>query len=216
LRTPLQVIQISADKLLRSTDPIEQKKLGRFMHDAVNEMSQMLSDLLDTVRTQLGGSLPLQPLDVDTSAICQEAIEQFRIIHPRRELLCSVHSHLWGRWDAIRIRQLLNNLLRNALQHGSPGTPVTLTAKLEGDSAVLTVHNEGDPISPQLLANIFEPLRRGDAQREAPNSFSMGLGLYIVATITEAHRGEIQVTSTLDQGTTFRVTLPLASERCAS
>jgi len=132
------------------------------------------------------------------------------VLHPDREFHCNVPDEVRGRWDLMRIRQLLNNLLRNAIQHGDPASPIALSALLQGGIAVVKIHNEGNPIPPELRVNIFEPLRRGDTHREAPNSFSMGLGLYIVATIAKAHGGEIDVESTVEDGTTFTVKLPVA------
>ena len=211
LRTPLQVIQMSAHKLLQSAENSQQGKLAVYVHDASAEMAAMLTDLLDTVRTQLGGTLPLRVLAVDLSAICEEAAAHFRVIHPARDIRCNVPAELPGRWDPIRIRQLLNNLMRNAIQHGRSTSPITLSASREGEDALITVHNEGKPIAPELLVNIFEPLRRGDAQQEAPNSFSMGLGLYIVSMIANTHGGDVNVQSTEGQGTTFIVKLPMAT-----
>jgi len=213
LRTPLQVIQMSTHKLLQSSDNTQQQELATYVRDAANQMSEMLTDLLDTVRTQLGGSLPLQFQDADIAAICKEAVGHFKVLHPERQLRCNMPAELRGRWDAGRVRQLLNNLLRNALQHGSPTSPITLSACLEGECAVVTLHNEGNPIPPDRLVNIFEPLRRGDTQHEAPNSFSMGLGLYIISMIAKAHRGEVSVESSSERGTEFVVRLPFdASE----
>ncbi len=213
LRTPLQIIQMSAHKLLQPSDNTQQQKLGTYVRDAANQMSEMLTDLLDTVRTQLGGSLPLQFQEADIAAVCKDVVGHFQMLHSERELRCDVPVELRGRWDLIRIRQLLNNLLRNALQHGRPTTPITLSARLESECAIVTVHNEGNPIPPELLVNIFEPLRRGDVQHEAPNSFSMGLGLYIVSMIAKAHGGEVTVESSSERGTEFAVKLPLAASK---
>jgi signal transduction histidine kinase len=211
LRSPLQVIQMSAHKLLQPAGSSQREKLGTYVRDAANQMSEMLTDLLDTVRTQLGGSLPLQLHEVDLAAAAREVVSHFQVLHPERELRCNLPTELLGRWDMIRVRQVLNNLLRNALQHGNPTSPVTLSACLEGECAIVTVHNEGSPIPTELLMNIFEPLRRGDAQREAPNSFSMGIGLYIVSIIAKAHGGDVYVESSSERGTTFTVKLPVAA-----
>jgi signal transduction histidine kinase len=215
LRTPVHVIQASAERLLRThANAEQQQQLGRYVRDSANQITTMLSDLLDTVRTQLGGSLPLQLAEVDISDVCTAVVEQFRVLHPQRELQCNVPAGLRGSWDEIRVRQLLTNLLRNAIQHGAADSPITLSAKLQNESVVVSVHNLGAPIPPELLVNIFEPLRRGDAQQSVDHqrmdSFSMGLGLYIAATIAQAHQGSIKVESTQEQGTTFRTELPLA------
>ena len=76
---------------------------------------------------------------------------------------------------------------------------------------MVAVHNGGEPIAGELLVNIFEPLRRGDAQNLGKDSFSMGLGLYIASTIALAHQGTLTVESTREHGTTFTAKLPIAA-----
>ena len=215
LRTPVHVIQASAERLLRAhANAEQQQQLGMYVRDGAQQITLMLADLLDTVRTQLGGSLPLALADTDISKVCRAVVEQFRVLHPQRQIRCDVAEELRGQWDEIRVHQLLTNLMRNAIQHGNVGSTITLTAKRENESAIVSVHNEGGPIPPELLVNIFEPLRRGDAQQvhqgQGPDSFSMGLGLYIAATIAQALQGSIAVASTLEHGTTFTTNLPLA------
>ncbi|MFL6551551.1 MAG: ATP-binding protein [Povalibacter sp.] len=211
LRNPLHVIQSSAARLLRTPADLEQQqKLGTYVRDGANQIAVMLADLLDTVRTQLGGSLPLQPEDLDINALCKVVVGQFQLLYPMRQLKICLSGELRGRWDPIRVQQLLANLLRNAFQHGDADSIITLTARLENECAVISVHNEGDPIPAAIIVNIFEPLRRSDGHHAA-DSFSMGLGLYIASTIAKAHQGSIIVESTRDQGTTFTTKLPLAS-----
>ncbi|HVF16951.1 MAG TPA: HAMP domain-containing sensor histidine kinase, partial [Steroidobacteraceae bacterium] len=215
LRTPLHVIQTSAEVLLRAhVNAEQQRRLGTYVRDGANQITLMLADLLDTVRTQLGGSLPLQLRELDISDVCKTVIEQFRVLHPQRELQCNAAAGLCGRWDEMRVSQLLTNLLRNAIQHGAADSAITLTAELQNESVVISVHNRGEPIPPELMVNIFEPLRRGNAQQGMDNqsmdSFSMGLGLYIASTIAQAHQGSLKVESSRELGTTFTSCLPLA------
>jgi signal transduction histidine kinase len=215
LRTPLHVIQASAERLLRAhANAEQQRQLGVYVRDGANQITLMLADLLDTVRTQLGGSLPLQLREMDIGEVCKVVTEQFRVLHPQRDVQCNANAGLRGRWDEIRVHQLLTNLLRNAIQYGNGDSTITVSALLNNQSVVVAVHNEGEPIPPELMVNIFEPLRRGDAQHRGAqsrgmDSFSMGLGLYIAATIAQAHQGSLTVESTREQGTTFTATLPL-------
>lgn len=209
LRTPLHVIQSSAEKLVRAhADAAQQQRLGQYVLDGAKQITAMLSDLLDTVRTQLGGSLPLQLDEVDIDAVCQAVVQQFKLLNPQREVRYQTSGDLRGRWDAIRVQQLLTNLLRNAFQHGDAESPVTVDARVEGRNAVVSVHNNGKPIPSDRITRIFEPLRRGGTDHGS-DSFSMGLGLYIAATIAQAHQGELAVESTSEQGTTFTTRLPL-------
>lgn len=211
LRTPLQVIQSSAERLLRAhADPRQQQRLGVYVRDSAKQMSLLLADLLDTVRTQLGGSLPLQLQDVDLSALCHAVAAQFQQLHPNRHLQCDTSGEVRGRWDEARLHQLLTNLLRNAFQHGAADSTITLSARIEKQAAIVSVHNEGEPIPKELMVHVFEPLRRGDSQQHGVDTFSMGLGLYIASTIAQAHQGALTVESTRDHGTTFTARLPLA------
>jgi len=103
----------------------------------------------------------------------------------------------------------MGNLIANACQHGSPTSPVEATADgTEPDTVVLTVHNQGEPISADVLPTIFDPLVRGPAsihERRTPGS--IGLGLYIVREIATGHGGTAELTSSTDC-TTATVRLP--------
>ncbi|HMO27618.1 MAG TPA: ATP-binding protein, partial [Tepidisphaeraceae bacterium] len=140
----------------------------------------------------------------------REIVQSFRSTHPDRSLQYTSSGELTGHWDAARLRQLISNLLGNALQHGSTQAPVELTAAAEDGTVMLQVRNQGDPIPAHMLNAIFDPLVRHatpeTAHRRPPGS--IGLGLYIVREIAVAHGGSVEVASTHDTGTTFTVRLP--------
>jgi signal transduction histidine kinase len=100
----------------------------------------------------------------------------------------------------------MGNLLANALHYSPPGTPVRVTSRGEEGAVVLTVHNVGTPIPPEVLPRLFHPMQRGVEQ--VSEARSVGLGLYIVDQVVRAHGGTIQVASTAEAGTTFTVRLP--------
>jgi signal transduction histidine kinase len=211
LRTPLHVILASSAKLMKEECTPEQRKLlAKYVNDSGQHIAEMVTDLLDVVRTKLGGTLPLQHESIDAAAVCHEAAEQFRVLHPERELALQLSGNLHGSWDRMRLHQLLTNLLRNAFQHGDSSGRITLCASDQGEFVSLTVHNLGEPIDPSELAHIFQPLRRGQAVHER-DDFSMGLGLYIADTITKAHEGTMSVQSSGELGTSFTARLPRAS-----
>jgi signal transduction histidine kinase len=116
---------------------------------------------------------------------------------------------LCGAWDAARIAQLLANLLGNAVQYGTPETPITFTVAGEATDVVIRVSNRGTAISASDLRGLFNPLKRL-TPGEAPshNSTNLGLGLYIAERIVTAHGGTIDVTSTSEAGTIVTVRLP--------
>jgi signal transduction histidine kinase len=112
-----------------------------------------------------------------------------------------------GQLDADRLAQVVVNLANNALTYGSPERPLTITSRVNDEHLEVHVHNHGQPIARELLAHIFEPLRRGEHSMKL-GSRSIGLGLYIVRQIAVAHGGAVTVTSTEAEGTTFVVQLP--------
>jgi signal transduction histidine kinase len=139
--------------------------------------------------------------------MCEEALIEIRAGQPDAVVRFEATGDLRGEWDADRLAQVVSNLVGNAIQHGG-GTPVTLTARKDGESVTLAVHNEGAAIPQDVLPFVFEPLARGHAKQARR---SIGLGLFIARAIVSAHGGDIQVRSSPDAGTTFTVKLPKAS-----
>lgn len=113
-----------------------------------------------------------------------------------------------GVWDAGRLAQLLQNLIGNALQHGSNKRDVTVTLTGEPDTVRLTVHNFGAPIPEEAIGTIFDPLVRSADEELGQPSTSLGLGLFIVKEVVDAHSGTIEVSSNEVDGTLFTVVLP--------
>jgi len=101
---------------------------------------------------------------------------------------------------------VFSNLIGNALAHGDPRTPVTVTAGIEPFRAWVQVHNEGPPIPQELQSLLFNPFRTGERASRSPAG--LGLGLYISNEVILRHGGQIEVRSTAVEGTTFRVVLP--------
>jgi signal transduction histidine kinase len=112
-----------------------------------------------------------------------------------------------GLWDPGRLEQVVANLVSNALKYGPPRRPVRVLIDGSGDPVVLSVSDEGGALSPAAQANLFEPFRPGSSGAAAAGH-SVGLGLYVVRRIAEAHGGQVAVDSAADRGTTFTVRLP--------
>jgi signal transduction histidine kinase len=120
----------------------------------------------------------------------------------------SVEGDTQGVWDGRKLNQMLQNLIGNALQHGSSNNAVKLTLRGEADSVRLTVHNDGAPIPPEALPTIFDPLVRSANEALNGPTTSLGLGLFIVKEVVKAHQGTIEVSSNEADGTLFTVVLP--------
>jgi signal transduction histidine kinase len=168
----------------------------------------MVSDLLELVRSRLGKSLPIEPAPMDLADAAHAAIAQACAGNPECDPTVHVKGDTRGAWDAGRVSQLLQNLIGNALQHGLNKRDVTLTLTGEPDTVRLTVHNYGAPIPEEAIGTIFDPLVRSADEELGQPSTSLGLGLFIVKEVVDAHGGTIEVSSSEADGTMFTVVLP--------
>ncbi len=211
LRSPLHAITLSAAALLESGQlDAEAVDVTSQMADSAAAMSRMIIDLLDFTAAGLGGVIALSTAPMDLKKLCQQVADESRAASPNRTLSTHLRGDLTGEWDAARLRQVLSNLLGNAIQHGVESIPVDFCASGEGPNVVLSVRNGGTPIPPDALPTIFEPLVRAspsDEFKPRPRG-SIGLGLYIAREIVAAHGGTIHVTSSAEAGTAFTVRLP--------
>ncbi len=212
LRNPLHAI-LSAAQLLQIIDPIDIAALGKIATNMINsgtQMSRLIDNLLDFTRTRLGQALPVNRLEIDVAPVCQRVVAELATAYPDRTIELSCSECLRGSFDGTRIGEMLSNLIANAIQHGDPATPITVTVSLEADHMVFRLHNEGTPIPEPALQTIFDliPLRRKEDKKPQSEFSHLGIGLFIVKKIVEAHSGMISVSSTAAAGTTFVVSLP--------
>ena len=218
LRNPLGAIVMGAQVLRMDKTLIgPSAQAATRLQGAGERMALMINDLLDFTRTRLGTRLPIEMTRLQLGPALRQTIEELRSLHPGVTISFECEEDLQGDWDAARLNQLLSNLVGNAIQHGEPGKPVEVAACRRGTQVVLTVHNEGPPITPELIGRIFDPLARGvvqEAERRNGQA-SLGLGLYISREITQAHGGKIEVASSQAEGTTFKIVLPLSHDRAA-
>ena len=209
LRAPLQAVSMSTELLLRKSS-LEGDALACAQHikRGARHMATMVSDLLELVRSRLGRSLPIEPAPMDLAVAARAAIAEACAGNPLSDPKLTVHGDTRGVWDAGRIDQLLQNLIGNALQHGTSQRDVTLDLRGEGDHVCLSVHNYGTPISEEAIGTIFDPLVRSADEELGQPSTSLGLGLFIVKEVVTAHGGTIDVSSSEADGTLFSVVLP--------
>jgi signal transduction histidine kinase len=220
LRNPLHCIRMAAQVVsLENEHPATADAMSMITKNT-DAMMQLISDLIDFSSSGLGRAMPLNRGPVDLEELCREVIDSCRTAHPGRTLRFHSEGDVNGVWDASRIRQIVSNLMGNAIQHGTPEGPIDLSVTSkgtasavpgpEGSFVVLSVHNEGAPIPPDLLPTIFDPLKRYATPESVlqRNPGSIGLGLYIVREIVVAKGGTLEVTSTAQEGTTFTVRIP--------
>lgn len=204
LRSPLSTVLLGAAMLTRdAVDPAAKRTLTRIKSSA-ERMANMLEQLYDLARARLGGGIPVTPKDANFRPIVEGVVEELRQVHPDRLVETDYDgTDMRGYWDQERLAQVVANLVSNALRYSPPTSRVRVAVRALGDVIVLDVHNEG-AISQEMQTCLFDPFRRGSH----PGRDSLGLGLYIVKRILEAHQGTIEVHSSEEEGTTFHVELP--------
>ena len=211
LRNPLNSMMMSAEALALSADlDADASAMAKRISAGGGFMAKMISELLDFTGTGLGAALPLSPAPTDLRQVCREVVDETRAAHPGQALRFDAAGDLAGEWDAGRLRQVVSNLLGNAVHHGAGAASVDLSVTADAAGVELAVHNGGPPIPTDDLPTIFDPLVRGqspDAQRRRRPG-SIGLGLYIAREVVTAHGGTIDVASSAAAGTTFTVHLP--------
>ncbi len=238
LRTPLGAILTSAQFLVETQAlPEPAATLTARIAGSASRTLRLVGDLLDFTRSRLGGGIPIVRADVSVGTVVHDAMDELRAAHPDRTLTLDARGAPQAAWDAVRIGQALTNLIGNAVEHGTPGTPVTVaigggatTGEPSGaatggdaggdvagntadgaDAVTIAIHNWGVAIPAARLPGIFHPLKGREARASAVARGpldSLGLGLYIAERIVHAHGGRIVVDSSSARGTTFTVHLP--------
>jgi len=167
-------------------------------------MSALVDDLLLLARLDEGRPLERERLELDELAA--EAVETARTLDPERPIEFSA-ERVAVLGDRVRLRQVLDNLLGNARLHTPPRTPVHVHVTAAEGSALVEIGDEGPGMTAEQAEHVFERFYRADPTR-ARETGGVGLGLAIVAAVTEAHGGKVTVDSQPERGTTFRVALP--------
>jgi len=208
LRSPLGAITTAAQLVLMRQEgqgDRNSKPVSRIISSG-QRMTRMIDQLLDVTRARSGGGIIVEPRDTNLADLYAEASGELELAFPQWTLKCEITGNPNGRWDPDRLLQIVSNLLSNAGQHGRPEGVVTV--RLDGsapDTVTLAVHNGGS-IPASLMPSLFDPFRGTRSRRES--SRGLGLGLFIVKEITEAHGGTVHVSSSEAEGTRFVVRLP--------
>ncbi|MCY1033539.1 ATP-binding protein [Corallococcus sp. BB11-1] len=211
LKTPLTSLQLHIQGLQAKAKgaPMAPEKLTAKLESAYSQtqrLGKLVNDLLDISRIGQG-QLHIKREDVDLVTLVRGQLERSRESLTRAE--CEVRFHATeprfvGHWDALRLEQVVGNLLTNAMKYGA-GKPVEVTLDGDATRVRLQVRDHGIGIAEEDRARIFERFERAVSVRHYGG---FGLGLWIVREIVQALGGGIDVASTQDQGSTFTVTLP--------
>ena len=208
LRNPLNVIRLGVESLLRRKDlDGRSTKVITLIQTAVDRATRMIRDLLDFTQARLGSGIHIELRPAQIHDVTRAVLDEIEASYPDRDLRVRASGDGAGQWDPDRIAQVVQNLVTNALKYSPAGSAVQVETRGEDRIVILTVHNQGSPIVPDALGRIFEPMKRATSESDSA-SRSLGLGLYIVKHIVDAHRGTIEVESNAWAGTTFTVRLP--------
>ncbi len=208
LRTPLTVIQGNLEGMIDGVYAADEPHLK-----SVLEETQILSRLVDDLRTLAlaeSGALQLKKEPTDLAVLIGETVSAFRTQADAAGVTMDIHAMSGApllNLDPERIRQVLSNLIANALRYTAQGGYIRITYEISSGSneklAVVTVEDNGAGIAPELLPNVFNRFYK------SRDSSGTGLGLPIARHLVEAHGGTITAESQVGKGTILRITLPI-------
>jgi signal transduction histidine kinase len=208
LRGPLAAAKLSAQMLTDQIgEPRERRKeLAGKIQSNIERTDRMIRDLLDANRVHAGEPLALRITCCDLAAIAREVADELTLLHGDRFVVLAPPS-VRGYWSAEELRRALWNLTTNAVKYGVADRPITITVTPGTNRVALAVHNAGEPIPPELQAQLFRAFARSaSAQASGPRGW--GLGLTLVLGCAEAHGGSVEVESSEAEGTTFTMRIP--------
>ncbi len=214
LKTPVSIIKGYAETLARPDAKWDQTTIRDGLHviaEEADRLAHQIQDLLDASRLQAGG-LRLEMSDFTLPTLAAQVIERFAPQAGERfsfelrfpEQMAAVHA------DYERVREVLENLVSNAIKYSPEGGVIRVGGRLDGDIAVVSVSDQGIGIPREEQRKLFRRFYRAD-NRLRRTTQGAGLGLFLSRAIVEAHGGRIWVESTPGSGSRFSFTLPLAT-----
>jgi signal transduction histidine kinase len=211
LRGPLSAIVTTSDVLTRKTADTPFSELAARIALSGMRMSKLLDDLLDYNKTQLGIGITIHPSTCDLAQALSEEVNLLRDALPDAAINFHADGPVEGQFDASRIREALHNLVTNAAKYGDPDAEIRVSLARSAEGIQLAISNSGAPLSVGSMNSMFDPIRRGPWSAAKGEEASLGLGLFVVREIVNAHQGNVTVSYT-DGKTTFTVWLPRKTE----
>jgi signal transduction histidine kinase len=206
LRTPLGFIKGYSTSLLRQDTSWDAETTQEFLtiiDEEADRLSLLIENVLESARLQ-SKTLPLrfQPLRLD--AVLRDVVTRLRARYKDLDVNLDLQTNQSIYADGVRVAQVLDNLFTNAVKY-APGSPITVFLRQVGEKQVVEFRDHGPGIPRESLPLIFERFYRARSEKAT----GTGLGLFICRQIIDAHRGKIWAESTLGQGTTFFIELPM-------
>jgi signal transduction histidine kinase len=207
LRTPMARLRGTAEMCLAAPAKAEQYKesLATCVEES-DRILTLLNSIMDVSEVETG-TMRLKLETVNLTKLIREMVELYQYVAEDRDIVvsmdCSEDIHLTA--DFIRMRQVIANLLDNAIKYNRTGGRIVISARAEGHQAVISFRDTGIGIPAEEIPQIWDRLYRGDKSRSQPG---LGLGLSVVKAIVRAHRGDVEVNSEPGVGSDFTIRLP--------
>ena len=206
LRNPLASIDAGVNVILRRKPDEKTLSVGEHIQNSVRRMASLIDDMLDFAKGRLGGGFLLERNpNAPLADHLAQVIDELRDVseNPIDARIALTHP---VDCDPKRVAQIVSNLVANAVKHGTPNRPIRVWASTDERGFELTVANEGNPIGPVVMQQLFQPFFRGSSPS---SNQGLGLGLYIASEIARAHGGKIDVGSSKEE-TRFTLHIPRA------
>jgi len=205
LRNPLTTVKMSAQVLIKQLENEKGQldKLQRILK-SVDRIDGMIQELLDQSRIKAGKEQTFELKECDLEWLVKDIAYELNISHSSRFQVVSSGKCL-GLWNENRLRRAIENLATNAVKYGQEDSSITLCLEQTESLAILKVHNLGNPISQEDQSRLFQKFQRA---KSAESKVGWGIGLTVVKSMIEGHKGSIEVESEEGTGTTFTIILP--------
>ena len=209
LRTPLTTLKLQVDALLQQSradcDPIQDKRAER-VERSLARLAKLVDELLDVSRISAGRPEIMRE-DCDLCDLTRRIVEQMRDAASRAgsEIVLDAPDRVTGRWDPMRLEQVVSNLLDNAIKFGA-ARPIAVRVTLDDRVARVAISDSGIGIPPQDRSRVFDRFEQANSPRQYGG---LGLGLWIAQQVVQGHGGAIRVAANPEGGTTFTVSLPV-------
>ncbi|MCH4823690.1 HAMP domain-containing histidine kinase [Gramella lutea] len=204
IRNPISAAYFALD-VIKPEDDIERienlKKMGL---RSLKKSLDLVEGLLDAISVKAGEGLTLNFIETDVVKEVRWVYMEAKEIYTHSFNFHCSEENIIGIFDPTAIRRVIENLVTNAVKHGSRNTPINISIEAEGEYAVIKVKNWGKPIAKEDQLEIFNFLKKG-VNRQEFNGDGWGMGLTLIKSVAEAHGGEVVLESNLDHGTAFYV-----------
>jgi signal transduction histidine kinase len=218
LRNPVNAVHLQLVGIVRSyqraTTEVREDELRHRIIQAsaqVSRLTRLLDNLLDVSRIS-AGSIVLEPEELDLAEVVSSALDQVRGESSDGQIRFADRHPVIGRWDRLRVEQVVSNLLSNAIKYGE-GRPIVISLRHDDRFARLAVTDHGIGIAPEQHERLFAQFERGVSRRQYGG---FGLGLWITRQLVDAMGGSISVDSRTGEGATFSIALPLDTAQTPS